>query len=76
MSKNRDKKQNKNVQLSAIEGGAVYLGPERREERRRECRNMRMEALLKNFGLDRRVDKNRRKADTSWLLVSKKVINQ
>ena len=76
MVNNIDKRHRKNVQLSAIEGGAVYLGPERREERRRECRNMRMEALLKNFGLDRRIDRNRRNAETSWLLISKKVINQ
>jgi len=68
-------KTDKNVQLTVIEGEGVYMGPERRIERRRECKNERVETLLKNFGLNRRIRTNRRKQGTSWLLTSQKVVN-
>ncbi len=66
----------KGFELTVIDGEGVYMGPERREERRRECKNERVETLLKNFGLDRRLRTNRRRTDTSWLLTSEKVVNQ
>jgi hypothetical protein len=62
--------------LTVIDGEGVYMGPERREERRRECKNERVETLLKNFGLNRRLRTNRRRADSSWLLTSDRVVNQ
>lgn len=65
----------KGFEYTVIDGGGVYMGPERREERRRECRNERIETLLKNFGLDNRFRVNRRKEGTSWLLTSKNVVN-
>ncbi len=48
----------------------LYVGPERREDRRRSVRNDEFEKLLRHFGLDRRVVPDRRRAHTSWLLVS------
>jgi len=53
-----------------------YVGPERREERRRSVRNDEFEKLLGHFGLNRRVVPNRRSADTSWLLLSETAIDR
>lgn len=58
-----------------IDGSRAYIGPERRLERRREHSHERVEQLLKNFGLDRRVSKDRRRKDTSWFLTSDNVAN-
>lgn len=62
--------------FTVIDGEKAYIGPERRVDRRRESPNDRVETLLKNFGLDRRLSTDRRRRDTSWLLTSKKVVNQ
>lgn len=58
------------------EDSVIYMGQERRNERRRGSRNERVEVMLKNFGLERRSTEDRRKEGTSWLLTSKKVVNQ
>lgn len=50
----------------------VYVGSERRSDRRSTYQQDRVEALIKNFGLDRRIRIERRKSDSSWLLTSKK----
>ncbi|TQV73955.1 hypothetical protein FLL45_13920 [Aliikangiella marina] len=54
---------------------SVYMGEERRNERRRGHQNQRVEVMLKNFGLDRRLRQERRNANSSWLLTSSKVAN-
>ncbi len=53
-----------------INGEHCYVGPERRIERRRTNNNRRLEALLSDFGLDRRVTCERRRKHTSWLIMS------
>lgn len=56
---------------------AVYIGPERRMERRRLQQSQRVGILLKNCGLDRRGSSDdRRRVDSSWFVTSKKVANQ
>ncbi|TQV72904.1 hypothetical protein FLL45_15680 [Aliikangiella marina] len=70
------KKTSSDVNFTVINGERTYIGPERRAERRRTHNSERIERLLRNFGLDRRVSDERRRADTSWLLTSKKVVNQ
>ncbi len=52
----------------------VYVGQERRAERRRSVRNDEFEKLLDHFGLDRRLVPDRRRADSSWLLLSENVL--
>jgi len=54
----------------------VYVGPERRAERRRSLRNDEFEKLLDHFGLDRRLVMDRRRADSSWLLLSENVLSK
>ena len=71
-----DKNSPKDANYTVIEGNRVYVGQERREERRRLGHNERVETLLKNFGLDRRLRVERRRADSSWLLTSQKAANQ
>ena len=56
---------------AARSNGVCYIGPERRIERRRSNCNRRLESLLKDFGIDRRMARDRRKKNTSWLLMSK-----
>lgn len=73
MDKNVDTQEDN---FTTINGGRVYIGPERRAERRRQNQNDRVETLLRNFGLDRRMRTDRRRADSSWFLISKKVANQ
>jgi len=68
-------RQSKKSNFRVIEGNRAYIGPERRLERRREHSHERVETLLKNFGLDRRLSKDRRRKDTSWFLTSDKVAN-
>jgi hypothetical protein len=70
------RKQSNDVNFTVINGESAYIGPERREERRRLQHSERIETLLKNFGLDRRLCTERRRKDTSWLLTSHKVVNQ
>ncbi len=48
----------------------MYIGPDRRKDRRNKKMNSRAEARLRNFGLDERVQVERRKEKTSWLLTS------
>ena len=57
--------------FKVIDGERAYIGPENRVERRREQGHERIERLLVNFGLDRRVKNDRRRKDSSWLLTSK-----
>ena len=71
-----DKNSSKDANYTVIEGNRVYVGQERREDRRRLGHNERVETLLKNFGLDRRLRVERRRADSSWLLTSQKAANQ
>lgn len=68
-------KANKSARFEVIDGDNAYIGPDRRLDRRREQGHERVERLLKNFGLDRRLSTDRRRKDTSWLLTSKKVVN-
>ncbi len=65
----------KDTYFEMINGERTYVGPERRLERRREHGHERVERLLKNFGLDRRISTDRRRKDTSWFLTSQKVAN-
>lgn len=62
--------------FTVIDGERTYVGPDRRAERRRLHHNERVETLLRNFGLDRRLCAERRRKNTSWLLTSQKVVNQ
>ncbi|HFB66026.1 MAG TPA: hypothetical protein ENJ60_10870 [Aeromonadales bacterium] len=48
---------------------SVYIGPERRSERRRRG-NPAFEKLLLEFGLDRRLESDQRESNSSWLLLS------
>ena len=59
------------INFEIINGEKCYIGPERRKERRRNNSNERLEALLRDFGLDRRASEDRRSADTSWLVMPK-----
>ncbi|WP_444995072.1 hypothetical protein [Aliikangiella sp. IMCC44359] len=70
------KGKSKDLNFAVIDGDKAYVGPERRQERRRSHHNERIETLLKNFGLDRRLRVDRRRKDSSWLLTSQKVVNQ
>lgn len=63
------------INFTVINGDRIYVGAERRSERRRESRNERIETLLRNFGMDRRNREERRRADSSWLVVSQKAVN-
>ena len=56
--------------FKVIDGEQAYVGPERRLERRRDQGHERVERLLTNFGLDRRLSTDRRRKDTSWFLTS------
>ncbi|MDH5432404.1 MAG: hypothetical protein OEY19_00510 [Gammaproteobacteria bacterium] len=71
-----DKNVSDEVFFTIVEGEKVYIGEERREDRRRTYRKDRVETLLKNFGLDRRLRNERRQQHSSWLLTSKRVINE
>jgi len=46
-----------------------YVGIERRQERRRYS-EPKFEKILKMFGIDRRDNPDRRRQDSSWLLLS------
>jgi len=48
---------------------SIYIGSERRSERRRSG-NPVFEKLLLEFGLDRRIKIDQRNNDSSWLLLS------
>ena len=61
---------------SEFENQDIYMGSERRNERRRVRKSERVEMMIKNFGLERRMRTERRKEGTSWLLTSKNVVNQ
>ena len=61
--------------FEVIDGDIAYVGPERRLDRRRDQGHERVERLLKNFGLDRRLSTDRRRKDSSWFLTSKNVVN-
>jgi|GEM_PF-2430137 len=71
-----DKNTSNDVNFTVINGERAYIGPERREERRRLHQSERIETLLRNFGLDRRMRTDRRRKDSSWLLTSQRVVNQ
>lgn len=60
----------KDNNFKVIDGEQAYVGPERRIERRREQGHERVERLLTNFGLDRRLSNDRRRKDSSWFLTS------
>ena len=53
-----------------MDGERCYIGPERRIDRRRTNNNRLLESLLNDFGLDRRVSRERRNRNTSWLIMS------
>jgi len=57
--------------LKIIDCGDAYVGTDRRKERRREQGHERVERLLKNFGLNRRLSTDRRSKNTSWFLTSR-----
>ena len=57
--------------MKVIDSGDAYVGVDRRMERRREQGHERVERLLKNFGLDRRLSTDRRDKNTSWFLTSR-----
>lgn len=48
----------------------LYVGTDRREERRRNQTNQDFEKLLRDFGLNRRQRVERRLQSSSWLLLS------
>jgi len=48
----------------------LYVGPDRRAERRRNQTNQDFEKLLRDFGLNRRQRIERRLQTSSWLLLS------
>jgi hypothetical protein len=60
------------VQLDASESSMepLYVGTDRRAERRRNQTNQDFEKLLRDFGLDRRQRVERRHQHSSWLLLS------
>ena len=68
-------KEIKSSNFRIIDGDKAYVGPERRIDRRREQGHDRVERLLKNFGLDRRLSTDRRSKDSSWFLTSDRVVN-
>ncbi|MGX5174753.1 hypothetical protein ACUR5C_12095 [Aliikangiella sp. IMCC44653] len=70
------KKTSTKSNFTIIDGEKAYIGPERRADRRRMSHNERIERLLRNFGLDRRMRVERRRKDSSWLLTSARVANQ
>ena len=74
-SQDMEKSTSTDVVFTVIDGERVYIGADRRADRRRVYSKDRVETLLKNFGLDRRMRCERRRADTSWLLTSRKVAN-
>lgn len=51
-----------------------YVGFERRQERRRSS-EPKFEKMLKMFGIDRRDNPDRRRQDSSWLLLSESTIS-
>lgn len=53
----------------------AYVGLERRSDRRRSVRNEDFERLLRHFGLDRRARVDRRRGNSSWLIVSDQASN-
>ena len=53
----------------------AYVGLERRSDRRRSVRNQEFERLLSHFGLDRRARVDRRRVNSSWLIVSDLAFN-
>ncbi|MCO7226757.1 hypothetical protein [Pleionea sp. CnH1-48] len=55
--------------FAVINGEQCYVGPERRKDRRRSNCNRRLESLLNDFGLDRRIRTERRRKSTSWLIM-------
>jgi len=59
-----------NALFAEINGELCYIGPERRIDRRRTNNNRRLESLLSNFGLDRRINRDRRNTNTSWLIMA------
>ena len=65
----------KDNNFTVINGERTYVGHERRAERRRLHQNERVETLLRNFGLDRRLRNDRRRRNSSWFLTSQKVAN-
>ena len=67
--------ESENSNFRVIDGDKAYVGRERRLDRRREQGHDRVERLLKNFGLDRRLSTDRRRKDSSWFLTSDKVAN-
>ena len=54
----------------------AYVGLERRSDRRRSVRNEDFERLLRHFGLDRRARVDRRRTNSSWLIVSDQASHQ
>lgn len=53
----------------------AYVGPERRSDRRRSVRNEDFERMLRHFGLDRRVQIDRRSMNSSWLITSSRAVD-
>ncbi len=60
------------MQTQRVSAATIYIGTERRKERRRRG-NSAFEKLLLEFGLDRRVYADQRDNSSSWLLLSNKV---
>jgi len=59
------------MQTRRVTPTTVYIGQERRKERRRIGNNS-FEKMLLEFGLDRRVYTDQRDSTSSWLLLSEK----
>jgi len=62
------------MQTRRVIPATVYIGPERRKERRRIGNNT-FEKLLLEFGLDRRISIDQRDSSSSWLLLSEKSLS-
>ncbi|MEE4244595.1 MAG: hypothetical protein V2I33_04245 [Kangiellaceae bacterium] len=59
-----------NNAVQTINGDMCYIGADRRIDRRRSNSNRRLEALLSDFGLDRRIKRERRDRNASWFIMS------
>lgn len=68
-SMNGIKYANEEVNINFIPDG-IYVGPDRRADRRRERSNIKVQAQIKNFGLDKRIRLERRSGSSSYLLTS------
>ena len=56
--------------IKLIGGVIMYIGIERRSERRSERQITKLNIQYKNLGLERRLAYDRRQTNSSWLIIS------